>query len=147
MQLSKTEYSCRFNIMLKICKIKCVGMLIQLYFPPSTLLGTIWRNSGHSKSILQSDFYFSQNKPPRGSYTYAKGGSHLKTNTSVFDLLKLNHDLVTLYKGWHNKVCIKMLYLIGPDGLVNRGFIDFQKMVWMTTVHVLRFSIWCESFY
>ncbi len=29
-----------------------------------------------------------------------------------------------------------MLYLIGPDGRVNRRFIDFQKMVWMTTVHV-----------
>ena len=26
--------------------------------------GCIWRNSGHSKSILQSDVYFSQNKPP-----------------------------------------------------------------------------------
>ena len=39
-------------------------MLIQPYYPPSTLLGTIWRNSGHSKSILQSHFYFSQNRPP-----------------------------------------------------------------------------------
>ena len=32
-----------------------------------------------------------------------------------------------------------MLFLIGPDGHVNRGFIDFQNMVWMTTVHVLKF--------
>ena len=29
----------------------------------STLLGTMWRNSGHSKSIVQTDFYFSLNKP------------------------------------------------------------------------------------
>ena len=35
----------------------------------------------------------------------------------------------------------KILYLIGPDGRVNRRFIDFQKMVWMTTVHVLRFKM------
>ncbi len=28
-----------------------------------------------------------------------------------------------------------MLYLIGPDGLVNRRFVNFQKMVWMTMVH------------
>ncbi len=34
-----------------------------------------------------------------------------------------------------------MLYLIGPNGLVNRGFVNFQKIVWMTTVHVLRFRI------
>ncbi len=34
-----------------------------------------------------------------------------------------------------------MLYLIGPDGLVNQGFVNFQKMVWMTTVHVLRSRI------
>ena len=33
-----------------------------------------------------------------------------------------------------------MLYLIGPDGLINLSFKDFQKkMVWMTMVHVLRF--------
>ncbi len=32
-----------------------------------------------------------------------------------------------------------MLYLIGPDGLFNRGFVNFRKMVWITTVHVLRF--------
>ncbi len=37
--------------------------MIQLYYPPSTLLGTIRRNSGHSKSILQTDFYFSLDKP------------------------------------------------------------------------------------
>ncbi len=30
-----------------------------------------------------------------------------------------------------------MLYLIGPNGLVNLGFENFQKMVWMTMVHVL----------
>ncbi len=34
---------------------------------------------------------------------------------------------------------IKMLYLIGPDGLVNQTVVNFQKMVWMATVHVLRF--------
>ncbi len=28
----------------------------------------------------------------------------------------------------------KMVYLIGPDGLVNRRFANFHKMVWMTTV-------------
>ncbi len=37
--------------------------------------------------------------------------------------------------------CIKMLYLKGPDGLVNQGLINLQKMVWMTMVHVLRFGI------
>ncbi len=30
-----------------------------------------------------------------------------------------------------------MLYLIGPDGLVNLSFENFQKMVRMTIVHVL----------
>ena len=34
-------------------------------------------------------------------------------------------------------IIFKMLYLIGPDGRVNRRFIDFQKMVWMTTVHII----------
>ncbi len=36
---------------------------------------------------------------------------------------------------------LKMLYLIGPDGLVNLRFVNFQNMVWMTMVHVLRFRI------
>ncbi len=31
-----------------------------------------------------------------------------------------------------------MVYLIGPDGPVNRRFANFHKMVWMTTVHVIR---------
>ena len=31
----------------------------------------------------------------------------------------------------------KMLYLIGPDGLVNLSFENFQKMVWMTMVHII----------
>ncbi len=37
----------------------------------------------------------------------------------------------------HDKldIHIKMLYLIGPDGLVNWGFLNFQKMVWMIMVH------------
>ena len=35
-----------------------------------------------------------------------------------------------------------MVYLIGPDGLVNPGFVNFHKMVWMTMVHVHRFRIW-----
>ncbi len=30
---------------------------------------------------------------------------------------------------------IKMVYLIGPDGLVNRRFANFHKTVWMTKVH------------
>ncbi len=34
-----------------------------------------------------------------------------------------------------------MVYLIGPDGLINGRFANFHKMVWMTTVHVLRFRI------
>ncbi len=34
-----------------------------------------------------------------------------------------------------------MLYLIGHDGLVNRGFLNFQKMVWMATVHVLTLTL------
>ncbi len=35
----------------------------------------------------------------------------------------------------------KMVYLLKPDGLVNWIFANFPKMVWMTTVHVLRFRI------
>ena len=35
----------------------------------------------------------------------------------------------------------KMLYLIGPDGLVNLSFENFQEMVPVTMVHVLRFRI------
>ena len=34
-----------------------------------------------------------------------------------------------------------LVYLIGPDGLVNQRFVNFEKMVWMITVHVLRFRI------
>ncbi len=29
---------------------------------------------------------------------------------------------------------IKMLYLIGPDGLVDRGFVNFQKIVTCCTI-------------
>ena len=36
-----------------------------------------------------------------------------------------------------SELIVKMLYLIGPDGLVNRWFINFRKKVWMTTVHGL----------
>ncbi len=32
---------------------------------------------------------------------------------------------------------VKMLYLIGPDGHVNQGFVNFQKVVWMTMVQVI----------
>ena len=38
-------------------------------------------------------------------------------------------------------VLFKMLYLIGPDGRINRRFINFPKMVWMTMIRVLRFRI------
>ena len=44
----------------------------------------------------------------------------------------------------HHSSClltVKMLYLIGPDELVNWRFVNFQKIVWMTTAHVLRFRI------
>ena len=40
------------------------AITIPAMYPPRTLLGTIWRNSGHSKSILQMGFYFSKNKLP-----------------------------------------------------------------------------------
>ncbi len=33
--------------------------------------------------------------------------------------------------------CIKMLYLIGPDELVNQGYANFQNLVWMTMVHII----------
>ena len=36
---------------------------------------------------------------------------------------------------------VKMLYLIGPDGLVNMSYVNFWKLLWMTYVHVLRFKI------
>ena len=39
------------------------------------------------------------------------------------------------------KKCIKMLYLIGPDGLINLSFKNFQKMVWITMVHVLNLGM------
>ena len=32
--------------------------------------------------------------------------------------------------------CFDVLYLIGPDELVNMGYANFCKMVWMTMVHV-----------
>ncbi len=32
---------------------------------------------------------------------------------------------------------LMMVYLIGPDGLVNQRSANFHKMVWMTTVHVV----------
>ncbi len=35
-----------------------------------------------------------------------------------------------------------MLYLIGPDGLINLSFENFQKMVWMT-IHVVPFHAAC----
>ena len=41
-----------------------------------------------------------------------------------------------LAQGW-----IKMLYLIGPDGLVIWGCINFWNMMWITKVHVLRYRI------
>ncbi len=43
------------------------------------------------------------------------------------------------YMLWNYR--FKMLYLIGPDGLVNLSFENFQKKVWMTMIHVLRFRI------
>ncbi len=39
------------------------------------------------------------------------------------------------------KKLFKMVYLIGPDGFINRTFANFHKIVWMTMVHVLRFRI------
>ncbi len=38
-------------------------------------------------------------------------------------------------------IWLKMLYRIEPDGLVNLSFENFQKMVWLTMIHVLRFRI------
>ncbi len=37
----------------------------------------------------------------------------------------------------HAETGLKMVYLIGPDRLVNRRFANFHKMVWMTTVHII----------
>ncbi len=37
-------------------------------------------------------------------------------------------------------ILLKMLYLIGPDGLINLGCANFQKSLWMTMVHFLRFN-------
>ena len=39
-----------------------------------------------------------------------------------------------------SRVILKMLHLIGPDGLVNWGFVNFQKMVWMTMVHISKLA-------
>ena len=33
---------------------------------------------------------------------------------------------------WIMEAHLKILYLIGPDGLVNLSFENLQKMVWMT---------------
>ncbi len=49
--------------------------------------------------------------------------------------------VVTRCRQWSLVHGLKMVYLIGHDGLVNRRFANFHKMVWMTTVHVLRFKI------
>ncbi len=40
-----------------------------------------------------------------------------------------------------------MVYLIGPDGLANRRFANFNKKLWMTMVHVLRFRIISQNFH
>ncbi len=60
------------TIILNPGKNEAVGPLIQLNYPPRTLLRTIWSNFGHSNSILQTGFYFSLNKPsfqdPRFDY-------------------------------------------------------------------------------
>ncbi len=50
---------------------------------------------------------------------------------------KFQHDK-ELKKGAPKEyIVLKMLYLIGSDGLVNQGFVNFQKMVWMT-----KYSSW-----
>ena len=37
---------------------------------------------------------------------------------------------------WSSDQCaLMMVYLIGPDGLVNWRFANFHKMVWMTMEH------------
>ncbi len=42
------------------------------------------------------------------------------------------------YKQAHDCIFVKMLYLIGPDGLINQGYPYFQKLVWTTMIHALR---------
>ena len=57
----------------------------------------------------------------------------------LLSVVPQSKDVIVLEVGMVDRlVPFKMLYLIGPDGLVNRGFINFQKMVWMTMVHVLQ---------
>ena len=58
---------------------------------------------------------------------------HLVSNEDKFI------SLSTSFFTWMDCGSLKMLYLIGPHCLINRGFVNFQKMVWMTMVHVLRF--------
>ncbi len=36
---------------------------------------------------------------------------------------------------------IKMLYLIGPHGLINLEYANFQKLAWMTMAHVFSYKI------
>ena len=47
----------------------------------------------------------------------------------------MSHILLTLELDC--LVSLKMVYLTGPDGLVNRRLANFHKTVRMTTVHVL----------
>ncbi len=51
------------------------------------------------------------------------------------------HDVKLVFFSFTNLFGFKMLYLIGPDGLVNMSFENFQKMVWMTMVHVLNLGM------
>ncbi len=41
---------------------------------------------------------------------------------------------------------LKTLYLIGPDGLINQGYVNSKKMVSKTMVHVPRFRIKHQKF-
>ncbi len=120
------------------------------------VIRSFWRHIGAGIKML---FFVNIHKTLFNVSTLSQGKSlEFKWNCieinfpiSMFPLdHSLRHNGVTAYVKYFQpspitvNTCtwiVKMLYLIGPDGLVNWGFVNFQIMVWMTTVHVLRFKI------
>ncbi len=54
----------------------------------------------------------------------------------MHDTPKVTSEVMPVIAGWPvaQKRPIKMVYLIGPDGLVNQRFANFHKVSFLTTV-------------
>ena len=70
------------------------------------------------------------------SYVCQVDGNFLFFTSSIHTLHKTGSHRVT-GRILLDQSMIKMVYLIGPDGLVNQRFANFHKMVWMTTVYII----------